>query len=375
VVRTSESPRPVATELRAVAIGAGAHIFGAAHAPALERLGVQVLGIHDADPERARAAAASRGWRAVSELDALLALDADFAVITTPHGSHAELALACLRANLHVFVEKPVALRIEDADAVAAGSMSSGLTVAVALQHRLRAEVREAKRLIDDGFLGALHRLELTAYYPKRSAYYAASAWRGASAGEGGGVLGNQGQHDLDLIVHLAGAPTRVTGLLRTRVQRIESEDTVEALVEWANGATGTIHISSAAVDGPPRLTLIGTAGVLRILPGRLSVTANELDMREFAATDGDPFDRPGVREAVDVTGGGGTHEDLYRDFVRALREGTAPIAPVASAVGAVELSNAIVRSARTGAAVTLPLERGTVQDGAAAAPGRRPGA
>jgi predicted dehydrogenase len=345
-------------ELHVVVVGAGAHIFGAAHAPALGRAGVEVVGVHDADTELARHVAAEHGWTAYDELDALLAVPADAAVITAPHPFHTELALACLDAGLNVLVEKPVAVSVDEADEVVAEAEARGLVVAVALQHRLRREVAEAKRLIDAGSIGELHRAEVAAYYPKRSVYYTASAWRGTWAGEGGGVVLNQGQHDLDLLVHLAGRPSRVFARLSTRVQPTETEDTAEALVEWPGGASGSIHISSAALDEPQRIELIGTAGVLRILPGELQVVENDVDVREFAATEGDPFDRPATKTRAPVEGGGGTHEALYRDFAEALRTGRPPVAPVADAVAALELTNAMTLSSQSGQPVDLPLDR-----------------
>jgi predicted dehydrogenase len=344
--------------LRVVVIGAGAHIFGAAHVPALAAAGIEVVGVHDANAALGRRVGEQHGWTAHDELAPLLAEPADAAVITAPHVFHAGIVLECLRAGLHVLVEKPVTVSVDGADTVVAEARARGLVVAVALQHRLRREVQEAKRLLEEGRIGELHRAEVVAYYPKRSLYYTGSPWRGTWKGEGGGILVNQGQHDLDLLVHLAGAPSRVFGLLRTRVQPIETEDTAEAVVEWPTGATGSIHVSSAALDGPPRLSLVGTAGVMHVVPGELHLIENETDVREFSAAHGDPFDRLATTTHPAFEGGGGDHTAVYRDFAAALREGRAPIAPVADAVGALELTNAITLSSHTGRPVELPLDR-----------------
>ena len=59
--------------------------------------------------------------------------------------------------------------------------------------------------------------------------------------GEGGGVLMNQSPHTLDLICHLAGQPSRAVAWNRTLFHDIETEDTSLALLEWANGALGTV--------------------------------------------------------------------------------------------------------------------------------------
>ncbi len=344
--------------MRVLVVGVGSEIFGAAHAPALEAVGAEVVGVHDASAVRGRRVAGAHGWVHVDELDELLAIPADAAVIVSPHPFHAEQTLACLRAGLDVLVEKPVAVSVGEADAVVAEADASGRVVAVAFQHRLRREVQAAKRLIEQGRLGRLHRAEVVSYYPKRSVYYAAAPWRGTWEGAAGGVVLNQGQHDLDLLTYLAGTPSRLCGVARTRLQPTETEDTAEAIVEWADGATGSIHISSAADNGPQRIEFVGTAGVLRLLPGRLEVAENDVDMREFAAADGGPFDRPGAR-TTQVDGGGGTHEELYRDFVAALHGDRRPVAPVAESLAALELTNALTLSSHDGRWVDLPLDRG----------------
>lgn len=343
--------------LRVVVSGAGAHIFSAAHTRALDGIGAQVVGVHDVDHAAARRIADRHGWPVHGDLDGLLAVPADVAVVTAPHPHHAELVLACLRAGRHVLVEKPLAVRADEADAVVAVAGACGLTVAVALQHRFRREVEEARRLIRSGFLGQFHRAEVVAYYPKRSVYFTAAPWRGTWSGEGGGVLINQGQHDLDTLIHLTGPPARVFGWVRTRVQPTETEDTVEAVVEWAGGATGSIHVSSAA-GGPPRIELTGTAGTLRLLPGALEVVEHEVDVREFSRTGGDPFDRPAVGDRRSITGGGGTHTEVYRDLADALATGRPPRAPARDAVAALELTNAVTLSSHRGAPVELPLDR-----------------
>lgn len=344
--------------LRVLVIGVGAHIFSAAHAPALEAIGAEVAGVFDTDAEAVRTIARERAWVAYGSLDELLAVPADVAVITAPHPAHASLALACLDAGVDVLLEKPVAVTVGEADAIVERAAETGRVVAVAFQHRLRREVIRAKELVDAGGIGELHRAEVVSYYPKRSVYYAGSDWRGTWVGEGGGVVLNQGQHDLDLLTYLSGQPDEVFAWLSSRVQPTETEDTAEAVVRWPSGATGSIHISSAASGGPQRLELVGSRGVLRVLHGELHLVESEVDVREFAAADGDPFDRPGTIVHPAEAGGGGTHEEVYRDLAESLTTGREPCAPVARALAALELTNAMTLSSHTGEVVRLPLDR-----------------
>lgn len=342
---------------RVVAIAAGSHIFGAAHVPALEATGAEVVGVYDVHRPGAEAVAAPRGWRVADTLDELLAIEADVAVIAAPHPLHAELAERALGAGLHVLVEKPLAARPSEARRIVEAADRAGRVAAVALQHRFRAEVRRARDLLADGAIGAVHRAVVVATYPKRAGYYRAAPWRGTWAGEGGGVLLNQGQHDLDTLVHLLGAPTRAVGWARTRVLPIETEDTVEAMLEWDDGAVGSVHVTSAASDPPNRIELVGTAGALRITPGALEVTRHPVDGRAFAAGDGGPFDPFPRGEPVAEPGGGGTHEEIYADLFAAIRDGRSPVASAAAALAALDLTAAVILSSSIDAPVGLPLD------------------
>lgn len=343
--------------MRVVAIAAGSHIFGAAHVPALEATGAEVVGVYDVRPEGAEAVAAPRGWRVAPTLDELLAIEADVAVIAAPHPLHADLAERALDAGLHVLVEKPLAARPSEARRIVAAAERADRIVAVALQHRFRAEVRRARRLLAEGAIGAVHRAVVVATYPKRAGYYRAAPWRGTWAGEGGGVLLNQGQHDLDTLVHLLGAPSRAVGWARTRVLPIETEDTVEAILEWDGGAVGSVHVTSAASDPPNRIELIGTAGRLRITPGAIEIIRHPVDGRDFAAEDGGPFDPFPRGELETERGGGGTHEEIYTDLFAAIRDGRSPVASAADAVDALDLTAAIILSSSVDAPVELPLD------------------
>lgn len=349
--------------LRVIVIGAGAGVFKL-HRVGLEAIGAEVVGVQDADADRARRVADELGCPAHRDLDTLLAVDADLAVIVAPHPFHADLAVACLGAGRHVLVEKPIADEVAAADRMVAEAERRGRLLAVSLQHRARPEVVEARRLIADGALGEVQHLELLATWPRPAAYFALAPWRGTWRGEGGGILINQGQHDLDLLCCLAGGPpARVVGWTRARLHAIETEDTADALAEWPNGAAGSIHISTAEADEPQRIEVVGTGGRLRLLRDRLEVHRNVIDFRRHAADATDAFAPPDVERLPDVDGGDGGHVPIYRNLAAALAGREPLIAPGSEATWPLELANAIVLSSATGAEVRLPLDRAAYSD------------
>ena len=343
--------------MRAVVLGVGANVWQL-HRSALAAIGAEVVAVHDVDHAAAQRVAGELGCAVATDLDDLLHHEAELAVITTPHVHHAEPAIACLRAGRHVLVEKPMAVTAGEADAMVAAGANAGRLLAVALQQRTRGEVRIAKRLLSVGALGELRRFDVLATWPRRSSYFRSAPWRASWAGEGGGILINQGQHDLDLLCWLAGPPATVFGRTSTAMHGREVEDTAVALLAWPGGATGTVRLSTAEHDEPQRMEATFTQGRLRLTPGRLELRRDEVDFRDYAAEDGDPYAAPPGGRVEVIPGGGGTHVELYRNLARAIAGEEALLAPSHEGAAAVELANAIVMSAELGREVRLPLDR-----------------
>jgi len=344
--------------LRIAVAAAGSHIFQAAHIPAIEATGTEVVGVFDVDAARAAVAAERFGCPVVPDLPSLLAVPADAVVVCAPHPLHAGIIRESLRAGRAVLVEKPLAPRLTEVDEIIAASAATRLPVGVIHQHRLRDDVVAARRMLRDGALGRMHRAVLVASYPKRSVYYTDTPWRGTWAGEGGGVLLNQGLHDIDLLVHLLGLPARVTGSLRTAVHPIEAEDAAELLLEWRDGMTASVHVTSAAALDGNRLELHGSRGSLRLSARGLERRAAAEDFDTFAAAPGGHFDAFPVEEwRRTVPPGRGDHAEVYADFAEALAQGRAPRTDAQAARGAVEVIAAAALASHAREWVALPVD------------------
>jgi predicted dehydrogenase len=157
----------------------------------------------DRDVGRARELA--RRWRvpATSREIADVAAQARAAVIALPNALHAPVTIELLRAGVHVLVEKPMAIRAADCDAMAAVARQSGATLAVGLQFRYFDSTRWVKDTLASGILGPLRRFELRLGVVSRWPFASDYFLRRESAG--GGVLTDYGAHVLDLLCHWLG--------------------------------------------------------------------------------------------------------------------------------------------------------------------------
>lgn len=130
--------------LRGGVIGAG--VFGGYHARQYARLpGVTFAGVYDTHPDRAARVAMPLGGRAFADLDHLLA-EVDVVTVASPATHHADQALAAIAAGKHVYIEKPIAIGVAEAEKVRAAAARAGVVVACGHQERV---VFQAMGLLD----------------------------------------------------------------------------------------------------------------------------------------------------------------------------------------------------------------------------------
>ena len=346
--------------LRHAIIGVGASVL-AMHRPALALETVDLAAVYGRSTPHNRQTANDLGCAFYDDYQTMMdEVRPDVTVILTPHPYHAAQTIAALQSGSHVLVEKPIAVQVAETDAMIAAADAAQRLLAVNFQQRFRPEIRAAYQLLRQGKLGEIQHVDVTMVWPRTAVYYNTSAWRGTWAGEGGGVLMNQAPHNLDLLCHLVGMPSRVVAWTRNLMHAIETEDTVQAMLEWPNGALGSIHISTAEAGLPPRLEIIGTKGVLHIHDGKLEMTQLEIDLREFVAQADHPFAAPG-QFAVSpplMTTGAGDHVAVYRNLHNAILHGEPLMADGADSRMSLELANAMIYSSHMETAVELPLDR-----------------
>ena len=252
----------------------------------------------------------------------------DVICIGTPSGQHAVQTIAAARAGKHVIVEKPLALSLCDADEMIAVCEEEGVKLGVCLQSRSLPLFRRVHEAIQAGDLGELTLGLLTLPYCRTQAYYDQAAWRGTWALDGGGVLMNQGIHQIDLLVWYMGDPTEIRAYADTLKWDIEVEDIASASLRFPNGAMGAIIGTTTAAPGfPYRLEIYGTQGAIQI-EGETVQRWQLVDPTKAVITP--PPIATEVAGAVDASDPRGTstagHIAIVRDFIEALREDRPPL-------------------------------------------------
>ena len=257
-----------------------------------------LLGAADFDISRAEQFADKHhALKAYASYEDMLADDEiDVISICTPSGFHAENAIAALRANKHVVLEKPMALTKEDAERVTKACEESGKLLTVICQLRFSEDIARTKELVSSGAFGKLAFCNLSMKYWRSPEYYAGGGWKGTKKMDGGGALMNQGIHGVDALLYIAGDAKLIAAKSDTLLHQIEVEDRAVAMLEFANGAFGTIEASTCVNPGfERRIEIAGTDGcaVLRestleklVVGGQVLIDGNK---EEIAGTANDP--------------------------------------------------------------------------------------
>lgn len=343
--------------LRYAIIGIGAGIMNS-HRPALTLPGIELVAATDINVSLGQQRADELHCAFYEDYRPMLAeARPDVVVILTPPFLHASMTKDCLQAGCHVLIEKPMAISIGEADEMINTARETRRLLGVIFQQRYRPEILAARKLLQEGFLGEIQRVELTAVWTRPTSYYEMAPWRATWMGEGGGILTNQSSHNLDHLCHLLGSPKRVVAWTRRLLHQIETEDTVHAMLEWPDGALGLVHISTAEADEPERLKIIGTRGSLKITRGSLQVQTLDIDLREYAVTALNPYAPVDRRPyAITLEQGKGDHVAVYRSFYNAVCQQDSDYCDGVQGRMELELANAMLYSDYHGE-VELPLD------------------
>jgi len=161
-------------------------------------------------------------------------------VLATPHTKHRAQVEAIAAAGKHIYCEKPFALTKADAQAALDACRRAGIVVAVGHHFRLMPSMRVLAELKGTGAFGTIMHAEGN-YSHDWLANYPADSWRMRTEESRAGGMTGMGIHVLDCFRDLVGPMKRISALSKARALKLETGDTTAALIEFDNGATGTL--------------------------------------------------------------------------------------------------------------------------------------
>jgi predicted dehydrogenase len=287
--------------------------------------GARLVAMGHYDPQRFPEIERRFGVPCQTEQELLSNPEVDVIFICTPSGQHAQQTIAAAQARKHVLVEKPMATRLEDADAMISTCHQNQVTLGVAFPSRTKPVFQRIHEAIQSGELGELTLGLVNLPYYRSQAYYDQAAWRGTWALDGGGVLMNQGIHQVDLLAWFMGDPVAVTAHALTLQREIEVEDTLSASLRFTNGALAAIDATVTAAPGfPPRMEIYGTRGGVQIEGDTVMRWWSEDGPRKEDAIAVPPSAAGAGADPRGISTAG--HIAIVKDFIQALHENHPPL-------------------------------------------------
>lgn len=193
------------------------------------------------EPDSAHEFAAEHQLTIGTSLDEVLSDKSIQAVVlATPHTKHRAQVEAIAAVGKHVYCEKPFALSKADAMAALEACRRAGIVVGVGHHFRLMPSMRVLAELKNAGAFGTIMHVEGN-YSHDWLANYPADSWRMAAEESRAGGMTGMGIHVLDCFRDLVGPMRRISALSKARALKLPTGDTTAALIEFENGATGTL--------------------------------------------------------------------------------------------------------------------------------------
>jgi predicted dehydrogenase len=313
--------------------------------------GAKLVSVCDLDEVKAKTLANKFNIPYYTDMEEMLQNeDIDIVSILTPSGMHCAHTLQIAKYKKHIIVEKPMALTMDDSDAMIKACDENGIRLFVVKQNRYNLPVQQLKKALNSNRFGKLVLGTVRVRWCRTQEYYDQDDWRGTWKYDGG-VLTNQASHHIDLLEWCMGDVESVFAKSVTALVDIEAEDTAVVTLKFQNGALGIIEATTAVrpKDLEGSISIMGETGSVEI--GGFAV--NEIKHWNFKDENEDDknIDSFSVNPP-NVYGFG--HKEYYEHVVDCIQNNSKALVDGLEGRKSLELISAIYESIETGKEVFL---------------------
>lgn len=318
----------------------------------------ELVAVCDIVPEKAKIAGIEAGVPWYTSYDDMLTKhpETDVVSVLTPSGMHPAHVIDIVeKYQKHIVCEKPMALKLEDADRMIQTCDLNGVRLFVVKQNRYNLPVQILRKKIEEGGFGKIVMGTVRVRWCRTQEYYDSDPWRGKWALDGG-VIANQASHHIDLLEWMLGEPVSVMAMNGTYLSKIEVDDTCAAIIRFSSGAIGIVEATTATRprDLEGSLSILGELGNCVI--GGFSVNRMlEWNFIGESAEEKEKILKNFNENPSNVYGFG--HQRYLESVIDSIENGTRGLVEGLEGRKSLELINAIYESVETGKEVKLRFE------------------
>ena len=282
----------------------------------------------------------------ISDLDVILKdSDVKFVSVCTPTPTHKEIAFALLAAGKHVLLEKPIALTLADAKAIADAAAKSSGSLMVAHVVRFFLGYQKLRAASDSGELGTVFSVHARRFSPKPSW----ATWLGDET-QSGGMLVDFSIHDFDQLNMYLGNPVEVFAM------QTSPSGPAEITVTYENGGIGQVQSFMDITEGVPftsTIDLLGTKGLAHYEFSAVSATEESSAGNDAGVNGWHVFSsKANTVERIATDDPYGRQVKYF--FEQASTSGTYDVSPTAAAVAALQVSLAAKAALKEGRSIAI---------------------
>lgn len=312
----------------------------------------ELAAFYDMDTEQAKSLQKQYGGVVCSSVEELLSLDLDAVSVCVANAAHADITVKALDAGRHVLCEKPMAVSIEQCEAMVEAAERNHKNLMIAHNQRFAAAHKKAHDMIADGAIGKVLSFETkfghggpelwtgtknTWFFDKKQAAF--------------GAMADLGIHKTDLAHYLIGEPiTEVYAVTETLDKKdsdgrlIGVDDNAFCIYRMDSGITGFMHVSWTFYGNEKNSFVIyGTKGVIRCYDDREYTLV--LETKDGRTND---LSTEGMDTNSDQTLGKRNNTGVIDEFIASIREKREPLISGKEAMRAMRVVFAALESGRT---------------------------
>jgi len=305
--------------------------------------GAKLICVCDLREENVKKAADEHGCDWTTDYESMIARDDIDAIgVFTPSGTHADFAIAAIKAGKHAFTTKPMDISVEKCDALIKTAREADAIFGVDFGQRYNPVNQQIHQAIQSGSLGKIILGDLRMKWYRAQSYYDGGSppgWRSRTQTEGGSSA-NQGVHSIDLFQWFLGPVKSVYGKSGTFTHEIETEDCSIGFLEFQSGAFGVIQTTTASYPS------LGTAFEITGSNGTLSFRDSKIELYQLQDNENPSLDE----FQVDPN----RPKNIIEDMISAITKGTPVAVDGIEGRKSVEIFCAMYESSQKGVPVEI---------------------